>query len=620
MAPGRISKTGRRPSRRVAGGSARIALMVVGLFLVLGVVAGRLVWLQTAKAAEFSLAAEKQRTETITLTPRRGAILDRDGQPLAISVDARTVYATPRSIKDPRAVAVLLAKHLGREEAFYYGRLTLKSGWVYVERQVPLERVAPLVAALKSADVKGIGFAEDSRRVYPCGDLACQVLGYVGVEVSGTAGLELQYNDILGGKPGRELAERDAFGSPIPGGVKVAEEPVDGKDIFLTIDKHIQYQAQLQLAATIKKYGAKAGSVIVMDPRDGSILAMASTPTFDPNDGRQRTGDAVLNKAIVQTYEPGSTVKALTASAVIDRGLFTPKSMFHLPPTLKVADRVIHEAHPRESVDWSLTKIVTLSSNVGAVKLGQALGARRLSDYFTRFGLLEKTGVDFPGEVTGWMPPYGSWSASTIGNVPFGQGVSVTELQLARALGAIANKGLLPTPHFLSSVRDDPTMQMGWTTRRAISQKTASTMTGIMSQVVSDGTGKAARVPGYSVAGKTGTAQKATPGGLGYAEGQYVSSFAGFLPAEDPHVLIVVTIDEPHGGLFYGGSVAAPMFSALAGYCVGHLNIPPPARAPEASGALPVSDVANDAAGPADAGSASDGNGPATRGVGPEPP
>ena len=597
MASARTSK-GAGPSKgRVGAGSVRITLMVAALFVVLGAISGRLIWLQTAKASEYSRAAEKQRTQTITLAPRRGAILDRDGQPLAVSVDARTIYATPRSVKAPRAVAALLATYLGGTQDSYYKRLTSKAGWVYIERKVPLERATPLAAALAAAEIKGIGFIEDSRRVYPCGDLACQVLGYVGIDVSGTAGLELQYDDILAGKPGRQLAERDAKGNPIPGGVKVDEEPVDGKDIVLTLDKDIQYQAQLQLAATVKKYGAKAGSVIVMDPSDGSILAMASTPSFDPNDGRQRTGQAIRNKAIVDTYEPGSTVKALTASAVIDRGLFTPKSMFHLPPTLTVGGRVIHEAHERDTVNWSLTQIVTQSSNVGAVKLGQALGARGLSDYFAKFGLLEKTGVDFPGEAKGWMPAYGSWSHSTIGNVPFGQGVSVTEIQLARALGAIANKGVLTTPHFLSSVRDDPTIKMGWTTRRAISAKTSATVTDVMSQVVSDGTGKQATVPGYSVAGKTGTAQKVIPGGLGYAEGAYVASFAGFLPAEDPRVLIVVTIDEPRGGIIYGGSVAAPMFGVLAGFSVGHLNIPPPARSSEASGAAHASSLSSAAPG-----------------------
>jgi cell division protein FtsI (penicillin-binding protein 3) len=560
--------------------------MVVALFVVLGVVAGRLVWLQTAKAAEFSIAAGKQRTQAVTLTPRRGAILDREGEPLAISVDARTVYATPRSIKDPRAVAAMLARYLGGDEATYLKRVTRNSGWVYVERKVPLEKAQPLQAALKAAKLSGIGFAEDSRRVYPCGDLACQVLGFVGIDDTGLAGVERQYNDILGGKAGHEIAERDAKGNPIPGGVTVDEDPVDGKDIVLTIDKEIQYQAQLQLAETVAKNGAKSGSVIVMDPRDGSILAMASTPTFDPNAYRDAKGDAKKNKAIADTYEPGSTVKALTAAAVIEQGLFTPRSMFHLPPTLKVADVTIHEAHPRGSVDWSLTQIVTQSSNVGAVKLGQALGPRRLSDYFARFGLLERTGVDFPLEAKGQMPAYGSWSHSTIANVPFGQGVSVTEIQLARALGAIANKGLLTTPHFLASVRDDPTIKFGWTTRRAISATTAATVTEVMRKVVADGTGKSAAVPGYDVAGKTGTAQKALAGVRGYAKGQYIASFAGFLPAEDPRVLIVVTIDEPHAGLIYGGSVAAPMFSALAGFAVGHLDIPPPSRSSDTTGTL----------------------------------
>jgi cell division protein FtsI (penicillin-binding protein 3) len=546
---------------------------VVFLLTLFAVVGGRLMWLQLVEAKAYAKAAEAQRTQEIVLTPRRGAILDREGQPLAISVDAKTVFATPRTIKDPKAVAVALAKYLGGDEATYLKRVTRKSAFVYIERKVPLERVKPLM----DAKVEGLGFADDSRRVYPCGDLACQILGFVGVDDRGLAGLELYYNDVLGGKAGRQLAERDAYGNPIPGGVKVSEDPVDGKDIVLTIDKDIQYQTQLELAATVKKYGAKGGWVVIMDPRSGEIYAMASTPTFDPNDYQHAAAAAVRNRPILDTYEPGSTIKAMTASAVIDKGIFTPRSMFHLPPTITVGGRVIHEAHDRGSVDWNLTQIVTQSSNIGAVKLGQALGPGPLSDYFGRFGLLERTGVDFPGEAKGWMPPTDSWSASTIGNVPFGQGVSVTELQLARAIAGIADRGELVTPHFLSGVRGDNSMKVTFTTKRAVSPKTALTMTNVLAQVVKDGTGKEAAVNGYQVAGKTGTAQKAIPGGGGYAAGAYIASFAGFLPAEDPKVLIIVTIDEPQGTI-YGGSVAAPLFSSLAGYTVGHLKIPPPSR------------------------------------------
>ncbi len=569
--------TARRKVR--TGSSGRILSLLLALTALFLVIGGRLVWLQVAEARAYSKLAEQQRTQEIVLSPRRGAILDRQGQPLAISEDAKTVFAMRQVIKDPNAVAALLAKDLGGDAVTYLKKLTeRKRGFVYIERKVPMARVSPLMKELKAAKIEGIGFADDSRRVYPCGDLACQILGFVGVDDRGLAGLELFYNDVLGGKAGRQIAERDALGNPIPGGVQVSEDPVDGKDVMLTIDKDIQYETQVELSATVAKYGAKSGSVIVMNPRDGEIYAMASTPTYDPNDYGHALSDAIRNKAIVDAYEPGSTVKAMTASAVIDQHLFTPDSHFVLPPTITVGGRVIHEAHSRDTVNWSLAEIVTHSSNVGAVKLGKALGPSRLASYFSRFGLLERTGVDFPGEAKGWMPSVDAWSASTIGNVPFGQGVSVTALQLARAVSAIADDGTMVTPHFIRSVRDD-SIKMSWPSRSVISSATAHTMTGVLAEVVKDGTGKAAAVNGYQVAGKTGTAQKPIIGGHGYAPGKYVASFIGYLPAQDPRVLILVTIDEPSGAVIYGGSVAAPLFSTLAGYTMQHLGIPPPDRA-----------------------------------------
>jgi cell division protein FtsI/penicillin-binding protein 2 len=255
--------------------------------------------------------------------------------------------------------------------------------------------------------------------------------------------------------------------------------------------------------------------------------------------------------------------------------LFEPDSMFELPPTIKVGGRTIGEAHPRPTANWSLTDIVTNSSNVGAVKLGQALGEKRLYEYFAHFGLTEKTGVDYPGEVRGALPPVEQWSASSIATIPFGQGISMTPLQLARALAAIANGGELVTPHFLRDVPDAPGMELAWPKKRAISEQTAELMRSVLADVVTEGTGSAAAVQGYRVAGKTGTAQKArTDGRSGYAQGKYVASFSGFLPAEDPKVLIIVSIDEPSGSI-YGGTVAAPAFSEIAAFAVAHLKIPP---------------------------------------------
>jgi cell division protein FtsI (penicillin-binding protein 3) len=301
---------------------------------------------------------------------------------------------------------------------------------------------------------------------------------------------------------------------------------------------------------------------------------MASTPGFNPNDSSSAKPAALRNQPISDAYEPGSTIKCLTAAAVIDKGVCKPTTSFSLPSVLHVAGRTIHESHGRGAVRWSLEKILVKSSNVGAVKVGMKLGKQGLYDYFAKFGLTEATGVDYPGEARGWLPTTDLWSDSSIANIPFGQGVSATPLQLCRAISAIANGGELVTPHFLLDVPQDPAADRVWATRRAISAKTAAATTGMMEKVVTDGTGTEAAVPGYTVAGKTGTAQVARANGLGYASGTYISSFIGYLPAEDPQVLICVKLDQPRNAI-YGGTVAAPVFAKLAQFSVAHLKIPP---------------------------------------------
>jgi len=535
------------------------------------VVGGRLVYIQVIKGPDYAAAAAAQRTRDIVLSPQRGFILDREGEVLAESMDARTIYAVPTAITDKEGTANAIASAIGGDPGSYLEKLSRDSGFVYIARKVDVARAE----ALRDLGINGLGFIEDSRRVYPSNELACQVLGFVGVDDTGLSGLELYYDDILAGQEGRLIGERDTQGRPIPGGVSLEEEAVDGQDIALTIDKDIQYQAQVALSEAVAIWGAVAGSVLVMDPGSGEILAMASVPQFDPNNFSAAGADAYRNRPIVDTYEPGSTIKSLTAAAVIDSGIFAPDTLFELPSTIQVGGRTIHESHDRAAVSWSLTEIVTNSSNVGSVKLGIALGEEGLYDYFSRFGLTEKTGVDYPGEVKGRLGSPDLWSPSSIATIPFGQGVSMTSLQLGRALSAIANGGSLVTPHFLKDIPDADETDTVWPTKTAIKPETAAAMRLVLTDVVNEGTGAAAAVAGYQVAGKTGTAQKArTDGQVGYAAGKYVASFSGFLPAENPSVLIIVTIDEPTRAI-YGGTVAAPTFSRIAQFCVEHLKIPP---------------------------------------------
>jgi cell division protein FtsI/penicillin-binding protein 2 len=552
---------------RVAG-SGRFVFLLSFVSLLLLVIAGRLVYVQIIAAPQFAAKATQQRMRDIQLPPLRGTIYDREGTPLAESVAARTVYAAPNTVKDKAGTARALAGVLGGDPKGYEAKLARNNGFVYIARKIDMEK-AKRLEALK---LEGIGLLEDSKRVYPSGQVAGQILGFVGVDGEGLAGIEKRYNKILGGKPGVLLGERDPYGRPIPGGVQKDIKAVDGENVVLTIDKDIQYHAQVELADAVKKWGAKKGSVTIMNPKTGEIYAMASTPFYDPNDYQHADPKAFRNQSVSDAYEPGSTIKSITAASVIDHGLFTPESEFHLPPTLRVAGRTIHDAEERGTVDWNLTQIVTMSSNVGAVKMGMKLGKQGLYSAFKAFGLTEATGVDFPGEARGWLPPPKLWSASSIANIPFGQGLSATPLQLARAIGAIANGGTLVTPHFLMSVPGSDKKPV-WPTRPACSRETAVTTTNVLKHVVTEGTGKAAAVPGYTVAGKTGTAQVAE-GGKGYVRGKYISSFIGYLPADDPQLLIEVKIDEPSNSIF-GGVVAAPTFSKLAQFCCDHLKISP---------------------------------------------
>ncbi len=576
--------SGRRRARTVPAGRKgwgtrqpkdRHNLMLLLLLGSLAIIAGRLVYLQIIAAPQFAEKAYAQRTRDIELAPKRGSILDREGEPLAVSTEARTIYASPRLIEDPTSTAEAVAGVLGGDVADYAERLGRDSGFVYIARKVQMERAE----AIENLKLTGIGLSKDSRRIYPGGELAAQVLGFVGVDDGGLGGLESYYDELLAGTPGSMLAERDRLGRPMPGGVMHMEEPVHGSDIVVSIDRDIQYVAQFELQKAVEQWSAASGSIVVMDPKTGEILAMASVPGFNPNRYAEAEAASQRNRAVTDVYEPGSTLKSITAASVIDAGLFDSSDTFVLPPTLKVGDHTIKESQPRSEVEWSLAQIVGNSSNVGAVMLGQALGETPLYDYLMGFGFTSRTGIDFPGEAAGYMPAVKDWSATSIANIPFGQGISMTPLQLARATAVIANGGELVTPHFLLSVPDQPDVKISHPRTRIISEEAAAETRDVLKAAITEGTGSAAAVAGYEVAGKTGTAQKARTDGRGYEAGKHIASFAGFLPADDPRILVLVVIDEPKGAV-YGGVVAAPVFAEVARFAVSHLRIPPTTVSP----------------------------------------
>lgn len=556
------------------GSEIRLFFLFLVFFVCLGGIVSRLVYIQAVDATKYDTLGLQQRLQEIELTPRRGLICDRDIQELAVSLDVEAVYTTPYLVKEPQKVSAQLAPILQMDQQTLYSKLTRKNGFVYLARKVDQEK-ADEIRKLK---IEGIGFYDEGKRCYPFNSLASHLLGFAGMDNRGLAGLELFYNTELQGKTGLLVAEKDTSGKLIPGGVQKLYPPVEGDNIVLTIDKDVQHKAEIELQACVEQYQAKSGSIIAMNPKNGEIYALANWPSFDLSAFTTATAEAMRNRAVTDVYEPGSTVKVLIASAALDEQLFEPDSKLMLPSALKVADKVIEEAHPRPAGAYSFTDIVTHSYNVGAVLIGMKLGKERIYDYLSNFGLGQKTGIDFPGEAAGSLLPADRWSGTTIGNIPFGQGIAVTPLQLLEAVSVIANDGLTVRPHLLLRI-DDPS---GRTIkkieeeggRKVISAATAREMRYIMEKTVTEGTGGEAKIQDYRVAGKTGTAQKARADGHGYEPDKYVSSFVGFVPAQDPQLAIVIVIDEPQGTI-YGGAVAAPVFKRVAEFSLQHLKIPP---------------------------------------------
>ena len=545
----------------------RIRLLFVLLALALAGSLARAVWLQGVRAQPLSNLAAKQQRQTIELPARRGTIFDRNGVPLALGEQATTVYADPTQVRNARLVALAAEKALGLDAESIFPQLKDTSrAFVYLQRKadsVKAER-------LRARELPGVGFYTEERRRYPQGAVGAQVLGFAGQDNQGLAGIELQLNDVLRGRPGRETVIRDPFGRVVDVLSETAER--QGRDVFLTLDHRIQARAEDVLRRTARQWGAKSATAVVLDPSSGEIYAMATAPTFDANRFAEATPDAQRNRTASDTYEPGSTFKLIPVAGALAEGLVTPHSAFTLPTSIHVADRVIHEHDPRPTVRMTVADIVAQSSNVGAITLAQQLGSERLASWVDRFGFGSKTGLDFPGETAGIVPPLDTWSGSTIGTLPIGHGIAVTPVQMAAAYAAVANDGVWLQPHLVEHVAGRGAVRVE--RRRLLTPAVASQLATMLTGVVAEGgTGLAAAVPGYHVAGKTGTAAKPLPDGSGYSTSRYVASFVGFVPATRPRLVILVTVDEPT--TIWGGVVAAPAFQELAKFALQYLEVPP---------------------------------------------
>jgi cell division protein FtsI/penicillin-binding protein 2 len=548
----------------------RIRLLLAVLAIAFAASLGRAVWLQAVRAEPLSKLALSQHRETVSIPARRGTIFDRMGRPLAIGEQATTVYADPRQIQNPRVVAREAARILGLADPNELAaRLADRTrGFVYVARKAD----PALAAKLAKRALPGLGFYAEERRSYPQRSVAAHVLGFAGIDNRGLAGLERSLDTVLAGQAGSQTFVRDPFGRSIEVVSTVPER--EGHDVFLTLDHGIQANAEAVLRETVRTWRAKSASAIVLDPRTGAILAMAVAPGYDAN----RFGSVPMarsrNRAVTDVYEPGSTFKIVTVSGVLSDGLVTPLTAYTLPYQIQIADRKIHDSHPRPTEQFTVAQILSKSSNVGTITLAQLLGEQRLSEWIERWGFGRPTGIDFPGETRGIVLPVEDWSGSTIGNVPIGHGIGVTPLQMAGAYGAIANDGVWVQPHLVDRVGGGVRVQPK--RRQIVKPGVAATLTALLRGVVDEGgTGTEAAVPGYTVAGKTGTAAKPEPTG-GYSTSRYVASFVGFVPAKNPRLVICVTVDEP-GNAIWGGVVAAPAFQQMARFGLQYLEVPPDA-------------------------------------------
>jgi cell division protein FtsI (penicillin-binding protein 3) len=545
----------------------RIGLLFA-VFLGMLVLAGaRAGWLGIVRANSLQSAAATQQEADIVVPARRGTITDANGIELAISKPAQTIAATPYLIDDPAKVAHQLARILRRPEDELLRKLARRdTGFVYIARRVPLRRAV----RAQELEVEGLQFIPEYSREYPRGWMASQLLGNVGTDGNGLSGLEYRFDSQLRGQDGERRLVRDALGDTIE--LREDQRTIPGRDVRLTLDANIQDHTEEVLDEVGETWQPKGATALVMDPRDGAILALANWPRVNANKLHEAPDYAMTNRATGATYEPGSTFKAFTVAGALEDGKVTPSTQFSLPPILQVADREISDSHPRGWEVRDVSGILAQSSNVGAALIGRRLGARRFDQWVRRFGFGKPTGVDLPGEETGILLSYDEYTGPTAANMAMGQGLAVTPMQMGAAYAAIANGGILRPPHIVGSVGGVETpVPQG---KRILSEETAASVRKMLEGVLGPGgTATGAAIEGYELGGKTGTAEKPDETG-GYSKTKFVASFVGFAPAKDPRLLVAVMVDEPKGDI-YGGVVAGPAFKKITSFALTNLRIAP---------------------------------------------
>ena len=542
----------------------RIGLLFALFLMLLGLAALRATWLGTVKSGSLSDRAVSQQIEDIADPARRGTIFDRNGVELAVSEDSVTVFAHPFLIKDPAGVAARLAPLMGRTEDELLRKLgDRKSTFVYLRRKMDASKGEQLKKLVKKLEIEGIGTVTEPKRVYPQGFLASQVLGLVGTDNVGLSGLEYSQDDSLRGDDGERRLVKDALGEPVS--LIETERATPGKNLALTLDTRIQERTEAVLAEVGQTYTPQGATAVVMDPRSGEILALANWPRVDANNVDGAPDFARQNRAIQANYEPGSTFKAITVSGALSEGLVEPETTLAVPPEIQVADRTVGEAHDAGGGTKTVARILAESSNVGSVMIGLKLGAKRFDKWVRRFGFGRPTGVDLPGEEGGIVLRPEHYSGSSMGNMPIGQGIAVTPMQMATAYTAIANHGVMRRPYIVKGDQPPP--------KRVLSRRNADRVSHMLEGVLAaGGTAEEAQVDGYTLAGKTGTAEKAIKGG--YSKTDFIASFIGYAPAKDPQLLVAVMVDTPRGDI-YGGTVAAPAFERIMEFALPYLKIPP---------------------------------------------